>query len=273
MENKIIKTLPQNKVNGTLFFIPHLGLGDQFVNNGLVNICLEKFSNVVLVIKKNQLETIKHMYNYTNKIVFYTILHDREISPNYGLNIDKFINMVKNSEYYFYLQCSHSLYDTSILGNCFSKSFYLELGLDPLLRYSKFRTYRNHERENEYYNKFIGIYGTEYLIIHQDKERKLFLDENKINNITKYANLPRYSIGNSDSDSDSDNFKSDNLFDYCLIFEKCKEFHIMPSSISILCDQLNVLAPIYIHYYTREKEWLNQDIKQLYTNKNIEIVY
>ena len=266
MDNKIINSLPKNKVNGTLFFIPHLGLGDQIINNGLINICLEKFSNIVLVVKENQLETIKYMYNYTNKIIFYTITHDREISPNYGFNIDKFMSMVNESGYYFYLQCSHSLFDTSILGNCFSRSFYLELGLDPLLRYSKFRTYRNHERENEYYKKFIGIYGTEYVIIHQDKERKLFIDENKINNITKYANLPRYYIG------ESDNFKLDNLFDYCLIFEKCNEFHIMPSSISILCEQLNVLAPIYIHYYTREKEWLNQDIKQLYSNKNIEIV-
>ena len=37
MENKIIKTLPEYKVNDTLFFIPHSGLGDQIVNNGLIN--------------------------------------------------------------------------------------------------------------------------------------------------------------------------------------------------------------------------------------------
>ena len=267
MENKIIKTLPQYKVNDTLFFIPHSGLGDQIVNNGLINMCLEKFSNVVLVVKENQLETIKHMYNYTNKIVYYTITHDREISPKYGFNIDKFINLVKDSGYYFYLQCSHNLFSTSLLGKCFSKSFYLELGLDPLLRYSKFRIDRNHEREHDHYTKFIQIYGTDYVIIHQDKERELLLDQDKIKNLTQYANLPRYYIG------ESDNFKLDNLFDFCLIFEKCKEFHIMPSSISILCDHLNISGQLYIHYYIREKEWVNQDIKQLYTNKNIEIVY
>ena len=81
--------------------------------------------------------------------------------------------MVKDSGYYFYFQCSHSLFPRSLLSNCFSKSLYLELGLDSLSRYSKFRIDRNHESENEHYKKFIQIYGTDYVIIHQDKERAL----------------------------------------------------------------------------------------------------
>ena len=68
MENKIIKTIPINKVNDTLFFIPHLGLGDQIVNNGLVNIFIEKFSNVVLVVKENQLGSLLSAYELIDEL-------------------------------------------------------------------------------------------------------------------------------------------------------------------------------------------------------------
>jgi hypothetical protein len=268
--DKIIKTLPQNKVNGTLFFIPHMGLGDQIVNNGLINICLEKFNNVILVVKENQLETLKHMYKYTNKIVFYTVQHDREISPKYGFDYHKFMQIVQESGYYFYLQCSHNLFSHGIIqGKCFNKSFYLELGLDPELQYTKFRMDRNHQREMECYNKFIKLHGTDYVIVHQDKSRGFLLDDNRIKNRTQNKNLPWYFIG------ESENFKLDNLFDFCLIFENSRELHLMPSSISILCDHLDLKGHVYIHYYSRKKEFeMNgQDIKELYRNNNIEILF
>ena len=42
--NKLITKIPEKKINGTLFLLPHLGLGDQLINQGLVNIFLEKFN-------------------------------------------------------------------------------------------------------------------------------------------------------------------------------------------------------------------------------------
>lgn len=266
--DKIITSLPKEKLDETLFFIPHLGLGDQIVNNGLVNIFLEKFKNVILVVKEPNLESLKNMYSYTNKIIFYTVQHDMEISPRYGFDINKFLDIIKESGFYFFLQSSHRIVSSpQLLGNCFSKSFYLEIGLDPSLRYDKFKMERNFEKEMDYYNRFIKLYGKDYIIIHQDKSRGFLLDETKISSNSKNSSAARYYIGETDS------FKLDNLFDFGIIFEKSSELHLMPSSISIYCDHLNLTGELFIHFYSRILEWKNQDIKELYKYKNINIIY
>ena len=262
--NKLITALPENKIDGTIFFIPHTGLGDQIVNNGLVNLLLEKFNYVILVVKEAHLIAITSMYSYTKRIIFYTIKDDREISPRYGFNIHTFIKFINESGYYFYLQSSHKITTThDLVSKCFSTSFYLEFGIDPLARYTNFKLFRNIESERDSYYKFTKIYGTNYIIIHQDLQRGFKLnDEIILNQIAL-----KYYMG------ESDNFKLDNLFDFNMILENAKELHLMPSSVSILCDHLNITGDIFIHYYSRADEWTNQDIKELYTNTHIHILY
>lgn len=255
--NRFISEIPEHKIDGNLFFLPHLGLGDQLVNQGLVNLFLDKFNYVILVIKGQQEDTLKALYSYTSRVIFYNINHDNEISPRYGFNIDKFISFVKDSGYYFYLQFSHCIYrEPKLHGDCFNKSFYLELGVNPDEQYNQLKLVRNKERELELYNKLVETYGENYVIVHQDKQRGFYLDKTHIK-----TDLPVFYIGECDI------VRSNNLLDFCMIFEKAHELHLMPSSISILCDLLDINKNIYIHLYSRKSEWIGQNINSLYRNK------
>jgi hypothetical protein len=260
--DRFLTEIPREKIDGNLFFLPHLVLGDQLINQGLVNLFLEKFNKIVLVILESTEETLKALYSYTDKIIFYKINEDKEISPKYSFNLNHFNQFVQESDFYFYLQGSHNITrQHEILGDCFSKSFYIELGVNPDEQYNQFKLIRNKEREMELYNKLVEKYGENYVIVHQDKHSDFYLDINHID-----TDLPIFYIGECDV------IRSNNLLDFCLIFENAQQLHLMPSSIAILCDFLGINKNVYIHLYSCKSEWVGQNIRSLYKNE-VNIIY
>lgn len=60
--DRFLTEIPRKKIDGDLFFLPHLSLSEQIINQGLINLLLEKFNKIILVILESTDETLKALY-------------------------------------------------------------------------------------------------------------------------------------------------------------------------------------------------------------------
>ena len=90
----------------------------------------------------------------------------------------------------------------------FLKSFYECYDILYITRINFFEFERDYDLENNIYNEFINLYGTQYILHHEINE--IINNENEIN----YINL---------------NGISDIFFDYIKVLENAKEIHLLDS--------------------------------------------
>lgn len=101
---------------------------------------------------------------------------------------------------------------------------------------------RNYKRENEYYNKFVKIYGKNYVFASEnlkvDSTLPVFtINSNYYKNSHKYMYMWNRLL------------KSNNILDYLMIIENASEVHICNDIYMILCPYLN-LSTIKKYIYT-----------------------
>jgi hypothetical protein len=102
----------------------------------------------------------------------------------------------------------------------FADAFYTYINLDTKIRFENFNIHNNKDVENNTYDNFIKKYGSDYILIHEDNERHLLIDKNKI----VHKNLPIINLN-----------KISNIFvDYIKIIKCAKEIHLIDSSWSVL---------------------------------------
>ena len=118
--------------------------------------------------------------------------------------------------------------------NSFAHAFYQNL--NQIIRFNFFKLYNNKDRENILYNSFINKYGTEYILVHEDTNRNIYIDKNKISK----KNLPIINLDNI----------SIYFVDYLKIILNSSEIHLIDSSWSVfiyLLSHKNKVIPIYIN--------------------------
>lgn len=209
----------------------HLGLGDHFVCNGLVNFIAKNYQSIIyLICKKKNLSTVKYLYSDNDKI---------NVIPIPGIN-----------EFDEISELAASMPDQKILiigfnhcdPNNWDRSFYSQLSLPFEIRYSHFKLPKNKP------NVLIPVTNKNFILIHsttsvQEYSLKIESDKNKI-----YI---------------TDNI-SDNLFSYLDLIYSASEIHCVNSSVFHLIDSLtNINASLYYHdirrsdntYFQVNKKW------------------
>jgi hypothetical protein len=182
----------------------------------LVDFYLKQFGNVTPFFdNKSKLD------NY-NSIIFNN-LEGKKIEF-YGL-----WDMYRNDEY-------KNSFTSSFENNFFVEKFYQCYGFDYIDRVNKFHYLRDFDLEQKKYQEFIKLHGDDYILIHQDENRNLFLPTNKFG--SKVINL---------------NGSTEILFDYLKILIKSKEIHMIDSVWSNLIYLIDAKfgyfkeIPIYIY--------------------------
>jgi hypothetical protein len=239
------KFSPQTK---NLFILPHQGLGDQLAMYGYVLEMFKKYDRIVLVIKQNIKETLTQLHK--NKIIFYVINDDQDISPNFGYpEKESLISLFKQFNFDYHFHYCHALEPLELLKTTiwtFVELFYREFGLDDKLRYN-FYVERNHERENACYKRLVdSISGEKYAVVHDDKDRNFIMKQDFL------PDLPIFYLGLGTHVQD--NIKSNNVFDYIKILENAEEIHIFDSFLALMIDLMNIKCKgnIYFHTYLRD---------------------
>ena len=240
------------------YIIIHQGFGDLFNSIGIINYYSDiydlvyiflldnariKIYNEIFFNKKNIISIIPEFCDYNhinhpNTCIICMTNGNNSHCPRIRREICKYIN--------------YNLYDGDIIkiGSfdnfdkwteyrfnqfSFAHAFYSYNNLDTNIRFDYFKFYNNQTLENNIYNNFIEKYGNEYILVHEDTERKLFIDHNKISN----NNLPIINLNNI----------SENFIEFIKVIKNAKEIHLIDSSWSVLIYLLSfkhINVPVFL---------------------------
>lgn len=171
--DNMINFIPKFK-NGLL--LSHIGLGDSILSIGMMNYLSNLYDKLYVVCKTKYLDNIKLLIN-NPKIELYPVETEKEISPVYGYNLDKFIELSKRRD--IYLCGTHHLFKKN---NHNVDNFPLELYDDigtPRKVFWDFHAVIKPEESKEFYNLLSGI---EYTVVHNISSTGKVFDSKEIIN-------------------------------------------------------------------------------------------
>lgn len=197
-----------------LILYHHLGLGDHFICNGLVNKVSEQVDELYLICKEKNFDTVSCLYKDNYKVNVIKIKEEPQ-----DITLFSSVNNLPILTVGF----------TDFKNPSFDRSFYVGMGLDFSLRYSNFKLPKEIENSKNIYDQVVD--NVPYCLVHNvcsDGEFNL--------NIKTDLNMVYIKPG-----------LTKNLLDYVKVIENASEIHCVDSSVFHLIDSMEVNAKLYFH--------------------------
>ena len=211
-----------------MFILPHQGLGDHIICNGLVRCLAEEHQTVSLIVSRSKEKSkgtgmIEFMYrdNPNIKIVGIEEADIRKTYEKARANPKEYITVGYG-------------YPKQNNGN-FDEWFYRSVNIDFKYRLEKFYIKRDLEAEEQIYNELTN--GEPYIFIHDDPTRGFVIQRERLRKDLKII----------------ENDISINFFNYRKLFENAKELHLMQSGLYDFTNSIPLKKPnIFVHQYVRK---------------------
>ena len=201
----------------------HQGWTDIIMCIGLVYYNLEKYNEVVLLIRKDSEKLINFIFRNQKKLQILFLDKSFLDELNYRNNIVKYFKKEK-FDINFYgpsLDKKTNFPNRQVAGKTM---FYTPYNINGNVAIDNFIIHRDLELENKKYIELINKIGKKYNIIFKDHKRNLSIDESKIIN----KSLPLFNISNC----------SEICFDMIKILEEAQEIHILSTFWSLIIYNL-----------------------------------
>jgi hypothetical protein len=206
----------------------HLGLGDHFVCNGLVNyICKISEEPIHLICKKHNTETVKYLYSENEKVTVISIDGLDEISE-----VNDYASRTNNKVLRIgFEHCDPKSWDTS---------FYKQLNIDFIERYRFFKLPRQKPLN------LIKAPKVPYVLVHNESSQQKY-------KLSINTNLDIFYM---------DKQEGYHLLSYIDIITNAEEIHCIDSSIFHLIDSIpNITNKLYFHNIRKPLTYFNKSIK------------
>lgn len=194
----------------------HLGMGDHFVCNGLVNYLSQKYDLIYLACKKSNFNTINFLYSDNHKVEVFSIKDSEHLEVKYFSEFMSVPVLRVGFEY-----CNRNEWNTS---------FYSQLGIDFSVRYEMFHIPDNVPNEKDIYDLFSK---EKYCLVHRESSESEY-------NLKIDTDLPIVEIQKS-----TDPYG--NLLNYRKLIQNATEIHCVNSSIFHLVDSIKTDANLIYH--------------------------
>jgi hypothetical protein len=256
----------------------HLGLGDQFLTNGLVHF-LRKTQDpqtILVVCKAPMKSTLDKLYEDWPSIQTLPVNDDNDISPLYGAN-PAVLQSYEDEGFHIILCGVHSgsnIYK-SLHPSCWANGFYMQYGIPYWIRYSEFCLPQNNPESQTLYQDITRVTGPNYIIIHDDPQRNLILPYDEIQAIIQHHNwveVPILYLGkdryqhpllpNANNPNVGSRLRVENVLDYSTLMYNATACFMMDSSLAILLDLLRPSPNQYRKSYSRYKEFPTRGLYQ-----------
>lgn len=201
----------------------HLGLGDHFICNGLVNAIAKRYDQLFLPCWQRYLKTVSHLYSDFDNIKVYPI--DQEPSGVYDYEPELPV-----------IRVGFEQLDPS----GFERSFYSQLGLPYETRFTEFRLPRDLTGSSRFLEQVQRDLGNDYIFVHNQSSVGKF-------DLSIASDLPQHVSQVSDTP---------NVIDYVDTLKNAKEIHVINSSIIALVINLyqcGMLSSTRVFYHDVRK--------------------
>ena len=212
-----------------VFILPHQGLGDLLICNGIFREYAKIKSKVFVAVKKSNAHQVKVMLQDVGNIYLWVFPNHIEAIIFRLMNLLALLN-------FEVIKLGH--YGNNFIppGTRFDKSFYDQAGLLPDLRWDNFIISRNKEKEQLLYSRLVT--NQPYIFLHEDQIRGMVINRNLI---TTKINIVEPLI-------QGDEFT---VFDYLKIIENATEIHVIESSFAHLIESVGIQGSKFAHRYAR----------------------
>jgi hypothetical protein len=159
------------------------------------------------------------------------------------------------------------------LDKSWAACFYKQYGVDPSLRWSKFKYPKDMSNSLQLAKKVISEVGPDYIILHDDPSRGFNLNaayviEKLIDD--KCDKMPIIYLGKDRYKYDLIegcvnpilDIQTETLYDYCHLLANARACHMMDSSVALLLDflpEVNIHQKRYMHEYAKVGEILSTE--------------
>lgn len=193
----------------------HLGLGDHFVCNGLVNTIADDYDSVYVSCWKSNFDTVKTLYSESKKVKVFSIVDEKT-------DIEYFSNFVNLPVIFIGFQyCDRKEWNTS---------FYKQMNIDFSNRYARFELPNFIPHEEEIFNLFAK---EKYCLVHRESSERKY-------NLNIDTDLPIVEIK-----KETDPYG--NLLSYRKLIQNASEIHCINSSVFHLVDGIDPKAKLVYH--------------------------
>lgn len=212
----------------------HLGLGDHFICNGLVNSLCNVYDKIYLACKKHYFPTVNYLYSENPQVEVFEILNEPQ----------DIINVSQQKQ----IPILHIGFQHCDIKN-FESSFYQQLGYDPCLQYSGFKLPAISENSYILYNNWVQDHGKDYIFVHDQSSVAKFP-------LHIESQLPRYVVEKS---------QTPNVLDYVNLMLNATEIHVVNSSVQAL------VWPLLMQSRFKSTNIFFHDFSSVYQNQSITI--
>jgi len=206
--------------------LPHLGLGDQLIINGLVRHFAEK-DDVTIFVKHSHHKSVSFMYkDLGDKVHIIKIEKDEKEMVDYVRSHEVCGHIIPLGVH----GMPHHVFEKLVVGE-YSKftnwicMFYLQCGVNPNAMYRKFKVNRDLEKE-------FPAPDEPYVFVHDDEQRGRVIHVDTDKKVVRPV-VSKFVNGMFQDDGF-------NIFDYLTIIENASERHMMNSSYSWLIELFNI---------------------------------
>jgi hypothetical protein len=261
-------------MSNKILVLHHLGLGDHFVMNGFVHLLLEKEKpqELLLVVKQHNLKTVEKMYDGYPEVKFYSIKDLDDLYPKEDPN-SKIVNLLSKGYGYLGFGVHGPNRQYLELDKSWAACFYKQYGVDPSLRWSKFKYTKDMSNYMQLAKKVISEVGPDYIILHDDPSRGFNLNaayviekliEDKCDKMPIiYLGKDRYKYNLIEGCVNPIlDIQTETLYDYCHLLANARACHMMDSSVALLLDflpEVNIHQKRYMHEYAKVGEILSTE--------------
>lgn len=204
----------------------HLGLGDHFVCNGLVNVIADDYDKVYVSCWKSNYETVKTLYSESEKVKVFTIVDEYKDVEYFS----KFLNLPVILVGFQY--CDRNEWNTS---------FYKQLNIDFSKRYTRFELPKFIPHEEDIFNLFSK---EKYCLVHRESSEGKY-------DLNIDTDLPIIEI-----EKGTDPYG--NLLSYRKLIENASEIHCINSSVFHLVDSIDPKVKL-VYHDVRSKDFKIED--------------
>lgn len=211
--------------HGKFAILPHLGLGDAFVQKGLVASIAEQATDVVLIGKKRYEESLFAIYDDIENLSIVFVDDDKDISPAFGADGKMWSALEKQGYAVIPLGYHTGNQDWLKKDTIWSRCLYKQLGIQASAMYSKFGKLSIDEvKAADMLEKVVTELGHAYVVVHDDPGREMKIEESWLP-----AGIPIIHV-------DDPRIKSDVITDYLTLIENATEFHGIDSCFALMAD-------------------------------------
>ena len=221
-----------------LCIVPHMGLGDMIILNGMVRTACRSRDDVMLVAKKAYANSMRSLFcNIPNlRLKFVEECHELYA------NDFRLVHDIMAMGYELLAMGTHTTQEWRSLDPIWSRALYRQVGMDPDLMYDEFHVSRNLDREALMLHVVHNAVGKMYVVVHDDPRRGYVIDR---------ACLPH---GLPIVHVDDTRWRSDNIFDYAQVIDNAVQFHGFDSCFMLMADFLHLGRRNFCHAYLKDAD-------------------